>query len=44
MIYTRSNNNVCFLLPTAAVGVDLDGRYFMEFGFLFWVIGIGDAP
>jgi hypothetical protein len=42
MIYGRNNPNVCFLLPTIAIGVDIDGRYFLEAGWLFWAIGLGD--
>lgn len=42
--YRRVNNNVCFLLPTVACGWDVDGRFFFEFGWLFFVAGIGDAP
>ena len=41
MIYTRTNSRVCFLLPSAAVGVDIDGRYFFEVAWLFFVIGLG---
>lgn len=41
MFYTRCNQNVCFLLPTAAVGTDVDGRYFFEVAWLFFVVGLG---
>lgn len=44
MIYGRNNQNVCFLLPTFATGIDVDGRYFFEAAWLFYVIGIGDKP
>lgn len=44
MWYGRHNPNVCFLLPTMAIGIDTDGRYFMEVAFLFFVLGIGDKP
>lgn len=44
MIYARENRAVCFLLPTAAVGVDIDGSYFVEIAWLFFVIGFGYAP
>ena len=42
MVYGRNNPNVCFLLPTMAIGVDVDGRYFFEIAMLFWVIGVGE--
>ena len=41
LFYFRQNSRVCFLLPTAACGIDLDGRYFFEVAFLFFVIGVG---
>lgn len=39
-MYVRHNPNVMFLLPTAAVGVDTDGRYFLEVAWLCWAVGI----
>lgn len=39
-VYVRHNPNVMFLLPTAAVGVDTDGRYFLEVAWLCWAVGI----
>jgi hypothetical protein len=44
MFYMRRNKRVCFLLPLIAIGIDVDDRVFFEFGFLTFVIGIGDAP
>lgn len=41
MTYLRHNPNVCFLWPSVAVGVDADGRFFMELGWLFWAVGLG---
>ena len=41
-MYTRHNPNVCFLIPTMAVGIDIDGRYFVEVAWLFWAAGAGD--
>jgi len=41
MIYLRQSDRVCFLLPTAAVGVDIDGRYFVEISWLNLSIGFG---
>lgn len=42
-LYTRRSENVFFLLPALAVGVDMDGRYFLEVAWLCWAVGIGDA-
>lgn len=39
--YTRTNQRVCFLWPSLAIGEDVDGRPFMEVGFLFWAVGLG---
>lgn len=44
MIYTRQNQNVFFLLPSAAVGVDVDGTYFVEIAWFNFAIGFGAAP
>lgn len=41
MIYVRQNNSVCFLLPTMAVGSDLDGRFFVEVAWLNFAVGVG---
>lgn len=42
-MYTRHNPNVAFLWPALAIGVDADGRNFMEIAWLWWAVGIGDA-
>jgi hypothetical protein len=39
-VYGRYNPNVMFLLPTAAIGVDTDGRYFFEVAWLCWAVGV----
>ena len=44
MIYARINARTFFLLPAIAVGTDEDGRPFLEFAWLCWAFGIGDAP
>lgn len=41
IFYTRSNRSVCFLWPSLAIGLDVDGRPFMEVGFLTWAVGLG---
>ncbi len=41
MFYTRTNPNVFFLFPAAAVGVDRDGRFFFEVAWACWAIGVG---
>jgi hypothetical protein len=43
-MYTRLKSRVCFLLPTLAIGVDADGRYFIEAGWLWFAVRLGDAP
>lgn len=40
-MYVRENQKVVFLLPTLAIGVDTDGRYFFEAAWLHWAIGVG---
>lgn len=40
-LYARQNSRVCFLLPTAACGIDEYGDYFFEIAWLFFVVGIG---
>lgn len=40
-MYARHNPNVCFILPALAIGVDVDGRYFMEVAWLCWAAGLG---
>jgi len=40
-MYSRINNNVFFLLPAIAVGVDTDGQYFVEVAFFNIAIGFG---
>ena len=42
-MYGRHNPNVCFIWPALAMGVDADGRYFMEAAWLWWAAGIGAA-
>jgi len=42
--YIRTGENVLFLLPTAAVGVDVDGLFFFEIAWLCWAIGVGVRP
>lgn len=44
MVYVRNSSSVFFILPTLAVGVDIDGAYFMEFGWLNFAIGLGVKP
>ena len=39
-MYGRYNPNVLFLIPAAAVGVDVDGRYFFEVAWLCWAVGV----
>lgn len=41
MIYTRTNTAVFWLLPSLAVGIDIDGKPFMECAWLCFAIGIG---
>lgn len=41
--YLRTNHNVCFIWPALAIGIDKDGRYFIEAAWLFWAAGIGDT-
>lgn len=38
--YIRINYNVIFIWPSAAYGVDLDGRYFFEVAFLYFAVGL----
>jgi hypothetical protein len=42
MIYHRRNMQVFFILPTIACGTDIDGKYFLEAAWFFFVIGIGE--
>jgi len=42
-MYGRHNQNVCFIWPALAFGVDRDGRYFFEAAWLWWAAGIGAA-
>ena len=39
-MYGRYNPNVMFLLPTIAIGVDTDGRFFFEVAWFCWAAGI----
>lgn len=40
-MYSRYNPSVVFLLPTLAVGLDTDGRPFIEVAWLCWAVGLG---
>jgi len=40
-MYIRHNPNVCFIFPALAMGIDIDGRYFMEAAWLCWAVGVG---
>ena len=40
-MYSRISNNVFFLLPTIAVGLHTDAKYFIEFGWFCFAIGVG---
>ena len=41
LFYIRRAKYTMFLLPCIAVGVDvMDGRPFLEIGWLFWAVGI----
>ncbi len=44
MFYFRQSHSTLFLLPCLAIGFDIDGRVFMELGWLNVAIGIGDKP
>lgn len=41
--YFRVNDRTFFLVPTIAVGVDVDGRFFMEAAWFNIAVGVG-AP
>jgi hypothetical protein len=41
MIYARENSKVFFILPTLAIGYDLDETFFIELGWLNYVVGYG---
>lgn len=43
-MYFRTSKSTLFLLPTIAIGLDSDGRVFLEFAWLNIAFGIGDAP
>lgn len=40
-MYVRHKPSVLFIVPTVAVGIDLDDRPFMELAWLCWSVGIG---
>ena len=39
-LYTRVSNNVFFIFPSLAIGIDLDGTFFFEFAWFFFAFGI----
>lgn len=41
MFYHRVSDNVFFLIPAIAVGVDIDGQFFFELAWFNIAIGIG---
>jgi len=41
MLYHRISDNVFFILPTVAVGIDADGQYFFEIAWFNVAIGLG---
>ena len=41
MLYHRINDRVFFLLPTMAVGLDVDNKYFVEVAWFNIAIGFG---
>lgn len=41
-MYYRVNTRVFFLMPTIAVGIDMDGRYFVEAAWFCFVLGFGE--
>ncbi|WP_156966395.1 hypothetical protein [Algiphilus aromaticivorans] len=44
MIYFRTNRHTLFILPTMAIGTEMgSGTPFLEFAWLFWAVGIGEA-
>jgi hypothetical protein len=42
MIYTRTSTRTLFLLPAIAIGVEEDGKPFLEVAWLWWAVGVGD--
>jgi hypothetical protein len=42
LFYMRTSDSTMFLLPSLAVGMD-GGMPFIEFAWLFWAVGVGDA-
>ena len=43
-MYMRKSANTLFLLPALAIGLDTDGRPFIEIAWLNIAVGIGDKP
>ncbi len=43
-LYIRRSSSTLFLLPAVAVGIDIDGRPFIEIAWLNIAIGIGEKP
>lgn len=43
-MYFRTSAHTLFLLPAIAVGVDVDGRPFIEIAWLNVAVGIGERP
>lgn len=41
-MYTRVNDRVFFLLPTIAIGLDIDDSYFVEIAWGNYVLGFGN--
>lgn len=39
-MYMRTNERVFFLLPSIAVGTDVDGRYFIEAAWFNFAVGL----
>lgn len=43
-MYSRINSSVFFIIPALAIGIDVDGRYFIEAAWLCFAVGLGDKP
>jgi hypothetical protein len=42
MIYARENHRIFFILPTLAFGYDYEGAWFIELGWINYVVGYGE--